>query len=99
MRVYSIQPSLMLNRQYPKTKVAEPIESPSFKGLKGAGIGAGAGLAWGGAIAGLIAIGAPYLLPIMAADVIAGGAIMGAITGHAMEEDLGSEDKDKDNNK
>ena len=36
---------------------------------------------------------------IMAADVIAGGAIMGAITGHAMEEDLGSEDKDKDNNK
>ena len=67
-----------------------PVEQPaklSFKGGKGAAIGAGAGLLWSAAILGICAVAAPYVLPVIAADALIGGAGVGALAGHCMEKE------------
>ena len=66
----------------------QPVNSNSFKGGKGAAIGAAAGLTWGAVVLGICAIGAPYLIPAIAGDVLIGGAGVGAFAGHKMEKDI-----------
>ena len=76
------------------SKVQYPAQS-SFKGWKGAGVGAGIGAVWAGAILAMTAVGAPYLLPLIATDVAIGGIGTGAIAGHCMQKELKGDDKKK----
>ena len=84
--------SISVNQHYQSKKLSNLNHQkhsfkPTFEGAKGAGIGAGVGLLWGGAIVAICAVGAPYLLPAIAADALIGGAGAGALAGHCIEND------------
>ena len=75
----------------PQTEtLTTPANAQSFKGLKGAGYGAGGGILWG--LAALV-FGGPFLAPL-AAPVLIGSASVGALTGTVIEDKGQHNDKE-----
>ena len=93
MRIYPVRNVSLSSRKSNSLLKTQQSIQPTFKGWKGAGIGAGAGTLWAGAVLAMTAIGAPYLLPFIAADVVVGGVGVGTFAGHCLENQL------KDNKK
>ena len=93
MKIYPVRNvSLAFQKSNFSSKV-QPVQ-PAFKGLKGAGAGAGCGALWAGAVLTMTAIGAPYLLPFIATEAVVGGIGVGAFAGHCIENEI-KNDKDK----